>query len=75
MTLDEISQLAQVCYQANPTIVLGSGASIAHGLPSMADLKDYLLAEVNPENDDEASSWREVQGVPSGVRLLLPCWF
>ena len=61
MNLEEISQLAQLCYQSNPTLVLGSGASIVHGIPSMDDLTEYLVNEVNPENDDEMNSWLDVQ--------------
>mgnify|MGYP003627920624 CR=1 FL=1 len=37
MNMDDISKLAQACFQSNPTLILGSGASMPHGLPSMGD--------------------------------------
>ena len=60
MNIDKISQLAQLCYEANPTLVLGSGASMDHGLPSMDDLKEHLLDKVTPDDGDEAQKWLEV---------------
>lgn len=42
MTNEQISKLAQACFQARPTIILGSGATMPHGLPSMATLSTYL---------------------------------
>lgn len=48
MNQDEISQPAQLRYQSNPTLVIGSGASIVHGIPSMDDLTDpFLSVKVN----------------------------
>ena len=61
VNIDKISQLAQLCYGANPTLVLGSGVSIAHGLPSMNDLKEHLLDKVTPSDGDEAEKWLEVK--------------
>lgn len=53
--MDSISRLAQACYQSNPTIVLGSGASIGLGLPSMAQLQEYLTSSIiaTPKEEDE----------------------
>ena len=57
ISLDQIAKQAQKCFQSNPTLILGSGASMPHGLPSMGALKDYLLANVKPEVGDEADQW------------------
>ena len=66
MTLDEVSKIAQECFQSTPTIVLGSGASMPHGLPSMRDLKDHLLANVVPEGENESDNWLSVKTALSG---------
>ncbi|MCO8146895.1 SIR2 family protein [Rhodovulum tesquicola] len=61
MQLAEIAKLAQSCFQACPTIVIGSGASIPHGLPSMLDLANYLIANLNPTGEAETKSWTTVR--------------
>lgn len=60
---DEVLRLAQDCVSRVPVIVLGSGASAAHGLPSMPALADYLLAHVNTAglDDAEAGQWAAFQ--------------
>lgn len=57
MNRDDIAKAAQACFQGCPTIVLGSGASIPHGLPSVHDLSTYLAANVAAEEDNEADTW------------------
>jgi hypothetical protein len=39
---EHVTGLAQKCIQDVPVIVLGSGASAAHGLPGMGHLSDWL---------------------------------
>lgn len=60
MTIEQISKLAQSCFQGNPIIVLGSGASMPHGLPSMPDLAAFLKASIKPKGDNEAQGWTSV---------------
>ncbi len=60
MTTDQILKLAQSCFQNNPVIVLGSGASIPHGLPSMDDLATFLKDNIKPDNDNEKRGWDTV---------------
>ena len=55
--LTHISKLAQNCSQKNPVIVIGSGASIPFGLPSMKPVADYLVSTVKPQSPDEEDSW------------------
>ena len=57
MTEEEIAKIAQSCYQGCPTIVLGSGASMPHGLPSMSDLSTYLRENLETEGDVEGDAW------------------
>jgi hypothetical protein len=51
--------LAQKCIQATPVIVLGSGASAAHGLPGMWQLGQWLGTRVETQglDPDEAAAW------------------
>jgi SIR2-like domain len=60
MSTEQISKLAQSCFQGNPVIVLGSGASMPHGLPSMADLAFFLKSHIVPANDAEKVGWAAV---------------
>lgn len=60
MSIEHISKLAQSCFQGNPVIVLGSGASMPHGLPSMGNLADYLRNHVAPTGDNEETGWDAV---------------
>ena len=53
MNMDGISKLAQACFQSNPTLILGSGASMPHGLPSMGDLQQYLRDNIVTDGNDE----------------------
>lgn len=68
--LEKVATLAQKCYQENPVIILGSGASIPHGLPSMHELQKYLADQVNPEEGHEADAWEAVENaLSSGLHL------
>ena len=57
MTEEQITKTAQSCFQGCPTIVLGSGASMPHGLPSMGDLSTYLCTNVETDSDAEGDAW------------------
>ena len=47
--LDEARQfIVESCLARNPVIVLGSGASVRHGLPTMDQLKDAIVTAVDP---------------------------
>jgi len=48
-------QLGQKCLEATPVIVLGSGASMPYGVGGMTELRNHLLATVNPTPDDKAT--------------------
>lgn len=61
MTEEEISKIAQACFQGCPTIVLGSGASMPHGLPSMGELGTYLRENMETDNDAESDAWLQVR--------------
>lgn len=52
-----ISRLAQACFSSNPAIILGSGASMPHQLPSMDDLKSYLISNMKPDGETETNGW------------------
>ena len=41
-------------------IVLGSGASMPHGLPSMGNLAEYLRNHVSPTHGNEQTGWDAV---------------
>ncbi|WP_196800534.1 SIR2 family protein [Thioalkalivibrio sp. ALJ3] len=53
-TYDELAKLAQRFLAERPVVVLGTGATIPHGLPSMSALADGLLSAItdNPEGWD-----------------------
>ena len=61
MEFEDITKLAQDCFQRCPTIILGSGASIPHGLPSMDVLGNYLRNNLRAHGDPEQSAWRQVK--------------
>ena len=46
--LHKIANQAQEYFSSIPVIVLGSGASAAHGLPGMGRLAEYLITEITP---------------------------
>jgi hypothetical protein len=61
LDLESIAKAAQTCFSSTPTIVLGSGASMPHGLPSMAELSAYIQANLRPEGVDEQDKWMLVR--------------
>jgi hypothetical protein len=60
MTLDDVSKLAQRCFQQNPTIILGSGASVPYGLPGMYELSAFLKENVITTNQIDTEVWNSV---------------
>jgi len=54
-----LNDRAQACVAATPVIILGSGASIAAGIPGMGPLRDHLLALPDPTgfSDGELEPW------------------
>jgi len=48
---EKIIAQAQKCLEANPVIILGSGASAAHGVSGMPALSDHLITEVSPSTE------------------------
>lgn len=57
MNLEAAAKLAQKCTQGNPVIVLGSGASIPHGIGSMSGLADYLRKNIFLDGEEEEDAW------------------
>lgn len=45
--IEKIYRSAQQCIESVPVIVVGSGASMGHGLPGMWDLAQYLIENVD----------------------------
>ena len=61
--LEIIANLGQECLNSSPVIVLGSGASIPYGLPSMGDLKKKLNEiEIPKELLKSQSRWNTMKG-------------
>ena len=57
MKTESIAKVAQNCFQGCPTIVLGSGASMPYGLPSMGVLGDYLRDNLETDSAPEEEAW------------------
>jgi hypothetical protein len=57
-TYEDLARCAQHFLAERPVIVLGTGATIPHGLPSMSELADLLLAAIkgNPPGWEEFSA-------------------
>lgn len=60
MSEEIVAKHAQAGFASSPVVVLGSGASAPHGLPSMSDLKDYLIEKVVPATNEEETGWKAV---------------
>ncbi|MGJ8673526.1 SIR2 family protein [Rubritalea sp.] len=62
---------AQVCIAATPVIVLGSGASIAAGIPGMSELRDQLLSIPAPAGLEKpkADLWQKFKEILQGTDL------
>lgn len=58
---ETLNHRAQACIASTPVIVLGSGASIAAGIPGMGDLRKHLLSLPEPTHLDipKTSLWQE----------------
>ncbi len=72
MTDFDYQKQAQGYYSIAPVIILGSGSSMAFGLPSMGELAEYLKTKI--DNGlipcDESDSWSEFCGLlDEGVDL------
>lgn len=61
MDTETIAKAAQKCIENNPIIVMGSGASIPHGIPGMHDLSAYLQQKVAPDDARDQEAWEKVQ--------------
>lgn len=61
MELDELAKLCQKCAQSSPVIVLGSGASIPHGIKGMGDLAAWLRNNVEADEGAEVDAWTLVR--------------
>ncbi len=61
MNTESIAKAAQTCFEGCPTIILGSGASIPEGLPSMDELKNYLSVNLTTDREQEESAWHPVK--------------
>lgn len=54
---DHVSSIVERCLGQLPVIVLGSGASMAHGIPGMPALQSHLLGNVKPSSPAEEEAW------------------
>lgn len=54
---ERIAAFAQGCFQQHPVVILGSGASIVHGMRGMTELSQYLRDNIQPDEGDEADAW------------------
>lgn len=55
--IDDIGKLAQNCVQHHPVVVLGSGASVPHGIRGMGPLADVLRDNLAVEGQEEEDAW------------------
>lgn len=62
---------AQKCHSEVPSIILGSGASVAFGLPSMDELAEYLIEriKVSTMGDAEQLNWGKFSELLSEIGL------
>lgn len=56
--IDQIARAIQKSLETNPTIVLGSGASMPFGLPSMAQLGEAILSDTIVQADPNYSVFK-----------------
>ena len=61
MPLEDVARLCQKCTSGNPVIVLGSGASMPHGIKGMGDLAVWLRENVEPAEGEELDTWTLVR--------------
>ena len=55
LSYEDVAKSAQRFLAERPVVVLGTGATIPHGLPSMPTLADHLLESIN----DDSPEWIE----------------
>ncbi|MGO4572896.1 SIR2 family protein [Microvirga sp. 2TAF3] len=57
--LERAAEFAQACVAKTPVVILGSGASAAHGIPGMGPLAKKLMSAAPPPamTAEEASQW------------------
>lgn len=70
LTYEELAKRAQRLLAERPVVVLGTGATIPHGLPSMTTLADGLLAAItdHPEGwDDFAQRLEETKDLEQAL--------
>lgn len=63
----KIIEAARKAIEAGPVLVVGSGASIAHGLASTEALKAHLVASVRPVGDTK--NWEEFKALAKSMDL------
>jgi hypothetical protein len=61
MELEELAKQCQKCAQGSPVVVLGSGASIPHGIRGMSDLAVWLRDNMNADEGPEVDAWTLVR--------------
>ena len=62
--LERLTELAQTCVARTPVIVLGSGASLAHGIPGMGVIATHLRASPPPTmTSAESIEWARFDGL------------
>jgi hypothetical protein len=57
MDIEDIGRLAQNCIQHHPVVVLGSGASVPHGIRGMGALAEALSDGLTTEGPEEEEAW------------------
>lgn len=60
--LETVAAAARECLNTVPVIVLGSGASVGHGLPSTSEVTEFVRAQsAAPDwSSDELSAWQSL---------------
>ncbi|MFN3076674.1 MAG: SIR2 family protein [Alphaproteobacteria bacterium] len=63
-TIEDVRSFIHECLSLNPVVVLGSGASVGFGLPTMADLANCIHealkgAKLTPEDQEK---WKKLKG-------------
>lgn len=54
---ESVAAAVERCLAQLPVIVLGSGASAAHGVPGMPALQAHLLKQIKPQNSVDEDAW------------------
>ncbi|OQX90855.1 MAG: hypothetical protein B6D58_09320 [candidate division Zixibacteria bacterium 4484_95] len=62
MDIDQFAKRIQKYLEKVPLIILGSGATIPYGLPSMQDLSDFILSNINSEDKEWISFKAKLRG-------------